>query len=220
MSFEVLVLGALSGMRPSTSQAAVIALLRAPAATRTLLAFIVAGMVSSVLLGLVVIIAFKGAGSNIGHSTFSGVFDVIAGVAALGFAFGLAQDALPRRRERPRGRATSALAVRLQRPTIGTAAAAGVVTHVPGLIYFAALNSMAAEQPNAAVAAVQVSIYNVLWFAVPITAFAIAVRSPQVAAAALDRATAYARRNQTRLLIALFGAIGLYLTIKGIAALT
>jgi hypothetical protein len=219
MSIEVLVLGVVSGVRPATSQATVVALLRTPTAARSLLAFALAGMVVSVTVGLVVVIAFKGAGTAVGRSTFSGLFSLVAGVAALGFGAGVQRGGLPRRRERPRGRAATALAVRLRQPSAATAAAAGVATHVPGLIYLAALNTIAAGRPGLAAAAADVFVYNVLWFAVPLAALAFAVRSPGTARDYLDRATAVARRNQDRLLVVLFGTLGVYLCVKGLVEL-
>jgi hypothetical protein len=219
MSIEVLVLGVISGVRPATSQAAVVALLRTPRAARSLLAFTLAGLVVSVAIGVVVVVAFKGAGTAFGRSTFSELFSLVAGVAALGFAAGVRRGGMPRRRERPRGRAASALAVRLRQPSDATAAAAGVATHVPGLIYLAALNTIAAGGPDLATAAAQILAYNLLWFAVPIIALAFAVRSPGTARDYLDRATAIARRNQDRLLVVLFGTLGVYLSVKGLVEL-
>ena len=220
MGFDVLVLGVVSGIRPATSQAAVIALLRTPTAARSLLAFTVAGFVASVAVGLVVVVAFKGAGSAVGRSTFSAVFSLVAGVAAIGFAAGVQRGAMPKRRERPRtGRATAAIAVRLREPSLATSAAAGVATHIPGLIYLAALNSIAAGRPGLTSAAFQVAAYNMLWFAVPLGAFFLAVRSPDTARMYLDRATAAARRNQERLLVLLFGVLGVYMCVKGLVEL-
>ena len=51
MSFELIVLGLISAARPSTSQAAVFALLRTPAAPRLLLAFTLAGLACSIAIG-------------------------------------------------------------------------------------------------------------------------------------------------------------------------
>ena len=147
------------------------------------------------------------------------MFDLVAGVAALGFAAGVQRGGLNRKRERPRSRATSAIATRLSRPSMATAAVAGVATHVPGLIYLVALNSIAADQPGPADALVQVAIYNALWFAIPLGALVLVLRSPATATAFLDRLTAWARRNQERLIVVLFGALGLYLTIKGVVGL-
>ena len=91
VGIDVVVLGILSGLRPATSQVAVFALLRSPAAVRSLLAFCIAGLLASFLVGMLVVFAFDGVGTAIGHSTFSGVFTVVAGVAAIGFASGIAR---------------------------------------------------------------------------------------------------------------------------------
>jgi hypothetical protein len=215
VGLEVVVLGVISGLRPATSQAAVIALLRTPAAARSLLAFTVGGFVVSMAVGVVVVVAFHGAGTVVGRSTFSGLFSLVAGVAAIGFAAGVQRGGVPARRSRPHRHATSRLAVRLREPSITTAAAAGVATHIPGLIYLAALNSIATGQPAFTSAAFQVALYNVLWFIIPLGSLTLAVRSPDTARAYLDRATAAARRNQERLLVVIFGALGVYLAVKG-----
>ena len=217
MGIDVLVLGVLSGLRPATSQVAVFALLRAPAAVRSLLAFCVAGLLASFIVGMLVVFAFGGAGDVIGHSTFAGVFTIIAGVASLGFAAGIARGGeLPRRNGGQRSGGSSKLVERLKRPSAATAAAAGVATHVPGLIYLVALNAIAAGRPTVTSAAVQVLVYDVLWFVIPLTALTVAVRSPDAAQAYLDGAIAWAQRHQERLLIVIFGALGVYLVVKGI----
>ena len=64
------------------------------------------------------------------------------------------------------------------------------------------------------------AIYNALWFALPLGALVLVLRSPATATAFLDRLTAWARRNEQRLIVALFGVLGLYLTVKGVAGLT
>src|SRR5687767_12265512 len=165
---EVIVLGLISAARPATSQAAVFALLRAPDAARTLLAFAVVGFVVSVLVGIVILGALDGAGGHFGHSRVGAVLDVLAGVAAIGFAVGVRRGGSGPRRERTPGRATSAIAVRLRHPSLRTAAAAGVATHVPGLIYVVALNAIATADGGAVAALAMVTLYNLLWFALPI----------------------------------------------------
>jgi hypothetical protein len=219
VGIDVLVLGILSGLRPATSQVAVFALLRAPGAVRALLAFCIAGLLASLLVGLLVVFAFDGVGSAIGHSTFSSGFTLVAGVASIGFAAGIARNGLPRRRERSTSGRSSRLAERLRRPSTATAAAAGVATHVPGLIYLVALNSITAGRPTVMSAFAQVLVYDVLWFAIPLTALTVAVRSPATARTYLDAATAFAQRHQDRLLVALFGTLGVYLILKGIIEL-
>ena len=219
MTLEALVLAVVSALRPATSQAAVFALLKAPAAGRSLIAFTVAGLVASVGIGLVVVLGFDGARVAVGQSTFGAVFDLVAGVAALGFAAGIQRGRVGRPRPASGPRRGSGIADRLRQPSALTAAAAGVATHMPGLIYLVALNSIAAGQPSAAAALVQVGIYNLLWFAVPLAALVLTIRSPGAAEAYLDRATAVLRRHQETVLIALFGTLGTYLTVKGIVSL-
>ena len=145
MGIEVVVLGIVSALRPATSQAAVFALLRAPAASRTLAAFTVAGFVSSVFVGFLLVAVFDGAGGAFGRTGLRrrvrrgrrGGGARLRGRrrSAAGSTAGASG---------PTGRATSAIATRLSRPSMATAAVAGVATHVPGLIYLVALNSIAA----------------------------------------------------------------------------
>src|SRR6476469_6937491 len=161
MSIETLVLGVISGLRPATSQAAVIALLRTPDPRRTLLFFLVAGFASSMVFGLVLVLAFHGARVELGGSTFTAAFNLAAGVAALAFAFGYRE-----RRVRSTDGAGARLARRLRNPSVLTAAVAGVATHIPGLVYLVALNAIAAGDPAPAAAVAEVGIYNALWFAI------------------------------------------------------
>jgi hypothetical protein len=219
--FELLALGVLSGVRPATSQAAVVALVRAPGASRLLLAFTLAGFVVSVAVGTVIVVAFDGAGASLGRSTFAAVFDVLAGVAALAFAAGLKQGRVnaPRRRPRPESNGTSSLTARLRHPSTATAAVAGIGTHVPGLIYLVALNAIAAENLGPAVSTIWVAVYNALWFAVPAAAFALSVVAPGTTDAYFERASGWARAHQEPLLIATFAGLGAYLMIKGLLAL-
>ena len=219
---EVIVLGLISALRPASSQVAVLALLRAPAAPRTLLVFTAAGFVFSVLVGLLGVSVLDDADRVFRHSTFHAAFNLAAGVAALGFAAGVQRGALDRRRgrERPNGRRTSAIAARLQHPSAKMAAGAGVVTHVPGLIYLVVLNSIASSNPGLVEASAQVALYNLLWFAIPLGALVLVLRSPATATAFLDRMTAWARRHEDPLVVAVFGALGIYLCANGLLALT
>ena len=219
---EVIVLGLISALRPASSQVAVLALLRAPRATRTLLVFAAAGFVFSVLVGLLGVSVLDDADRVFRHSTFHAAFNLAAGVAALGFAAGVQRGALDRRRgrERSNGRRTSAIAARLRHPSAKMAAGAGVVTHVPGLIYLVVLNSIASSNPGLVEASAQVALYNLLWFAIPLGALVLVLRSPATATAFLDRMTAWARRHEDPLVVAVFGALGIYLCANGLLALT
>jgi hypothetical protein len=223
MNLEIVVLGVISALRPATSQAAVIALLRTPDPRRRLLFFLLAGVVSSMAFGLALVLVLHGARVELGGSTFTAVFDLSAGVAALGFAFGYRKGrlSLPRRERRVASTegAGARLARRLRDPSVLTAAVAGVATHIPGLIYLVALNAIAAEDPGTVSAAIQVGIYNALWFALPIAALALAILRPGRAPEYLERATGWGRRHEQPLVLATLTLLGAYLTIKGLVQL-
>jgi hypothetical protein len=224
MTLQVIALGLISCFRPATSQAAVVALLRTSDPRRRLLFFVVAGFTVSMAIGLLCVLAFHGARVNLGGSTFTAVFDLVAGVAALAFALGFREGRVSVPRREPRGdgrtRAPSRLAQRLRDPSVATAAAAGVVTHIPGLIYLVALNGIAAGSPPAPTAVVEVGLYNLLWFGVPLAALALAVLRPGRAAGYLDRATGWGRQHEQSVVTTTFVLLGVYLTIKGVVLLS
>jgi hypothetical protein len=171
----------------------------------------------------VLVLALHGARVNLGGSTFTALFDLVAGVAAIAYAIGFRQGrvSVPRRRARRAPRAartngtTARLVERLRNPSVLTAAVAGVATHVPGLIYLVALNAIAAEDPDLVAATIQVGIYNALWFALPLAALALAILRPGRAPEYLDRATAWGRSHEQGLVFAVLILLGAYLVIKG-----
>jgi hypothetical protein len=223
MSLEALVLGLFSGLRPGTSLAAVLALLKTPQPQRPLLFFIAAGFASSWAIGLLVVGVFHGADVAFGKSTFTAVLDVAFGAAALGFAAGLQRGWVQpgrRRNPSPSGTGTaSRLGRRLRNPSAGVAAAAGVATHLPGLIYLVALNAIASERPSPVDAGVQVAIYDALWFLVPLASLVLVVVRPGAALLYLEAATAWVRRHEHAVLVAGSLVLGSYLVIKGTASL-
>ena len=121
MSLEALVLGCLSGLRPGTSLAALVVLLKTAEPRRPLVFFIAAGLAASWTTGLLVVAAFHGVDVAVGGSTFTAVLDIAFGAAALGYAAGLHQGwvQLPRRRNAsaPAADTPSRLARRLQDPS-------------------------------------------------------------------------------------------------------
>jgi hypothetical protein len=223
MNLEVLVLGLFSGVRPGTSLAAVLALLKAPEPQRLLLLFTAAGFASSLAIGLVVVGVFHGANVAVGGSTFTAVLDIAFGAAALGFAAGLQRGWVqPTRRRSSSPSATAAssrFGRRLRNPSARVAAAAGIGTHLPGLIYLAALNAIASERPAPVDVALQVAIYDALWFLVPLTSLVLVVVRPNAAGAYLDAATAWARRHEHSILVSGSLVLGGYLVVKGMASL-
>ena len=66
-----------------------------------------------------------------------------------------------------------------RRLTVRAAAVAGPLTHIPGLFYLIALNVIVANEPRVPGGVVAVGIYNAVWYAVPIAAFAPTAASPE-----------------------------------------
>src|SRR3954454_10871126 len=168
MNFEALVLGLFSGLRPGTSFGAVLALVKTPRPQRLLLFFTAAAFASSWAIGLIVVGVFHGANVAVGGSTITGVLDVAFGAAALGFAAGLQRGWVqPTPRDSasaPATGASSRFARRLRDPSARVAAAAGIGTHLPGLLYLAALNTIASERPPPVDVALHVEICDAQWF--------------------------------------------------------
>ena len=219
MNLEALVLGLFSGLRPGTSLAAVLVLLERPTSQRLLLLFTAAGFASSWAIGLVVVGVFHGANVAVGGSTFTAVLDVAFGAAALGFAAGLQRGWVqPRRRRSSSPSATAAgsrFARNLQNPSARNVVAAGIGTHLPGLIYLAALNAIASERPAPVDAALQVATYDALWFLIPLASLVLGIVRPGAARAYLDAATAWVRRHEHAVLVSGSVILGGYLVIKG-----
>jgi hypothetical protein len=223
MNLEALVLGLFSGLRPGTSLAATLALLEAPRPQRHLLFFIGAGFAWSWAIGLVVVGVFHGANVAVGGSTFTAVLDVALGAAALGFAAGLqqgwVQPAHPRSSSPSAGAASSRFGRRLHNPSARVAAVAGIGTHLPGLIYLVALNAIASKRSAPVDVALQVAIYDALWFVVPLASLVLVVVRPGAALAHLDAATAWVRRHEHPILVSASLVLGVYLVAKGTASL-
>jgi hypothetical protein len=172
---------------------------------------------------LVVVGVLHGANVAVGGSTFTAVLDVAFGAAALGFAAGLQRGWVqPTRRQSssPSPTATSSrFGGRLRNPSSRAAAGAGIGTHFPGLIYLAALNAIASERPAPVDVALQVAIYDALWFLVPLASLVLVVMRPGAALAYLDAATAWVRRHEHAILVSGSLVLGVYLVVKGTARL-
>ena len=85
---EVLVLAAASAMRPSTSTAAIYALLSSDRPRPVLAAFTLSGLLFSCAIGVIVVSALHGVSLPGGESTRTAIVDLAAGAAMLGFASG------------------------------------------------------------------------------------------------------------------------------------
>lgn len=218
MNLDVLVLALASAPRP-TGIAALYALLSASSPRRVLVAYIAAGFTFSVAVGVLVVAVFHGAGIDYRGTDVYAAIELLGGLAALGFAIavGAGRRQLPSRDSGTREEST--IIRRLRNPTVTTAAAAGVATHLPGLFYVVALNAIIAEGPGLVAGVLPVLLFNAVWFAAAIAAVVIFLLRPGVARRTLARVDNWARRHTRVITVLVFGLAGSYLAIRGMTAL-
>jgi hypothetical protein len=219
MNLEAVILAVASAVRPSTSLAAVYALLSTARPRALLAAFIAGGLAFSVGVGVLVVVVLHGVDLPGGESRFGDIVDVVAGVAALGFANGVRVGGLDRIRNRRVRDEPSRLIRMLREPSLRVAAVAGAATHVPGLFYLVALNAIAASRPELGQATIEVLLYNAIWFSVPIAAFVFVRRRAADAQDLIERLNGWMRRHDATILALVFAAVGAYLTVKGVVGL-
>jgi hypothetical protein len=217
VTFEVIVLALGSAPRPA-GVAALYALLSAPHPRRVLAAYVVAGFVFSVAFGVAVLAFFHGAGLRHEDGTFNSVIQLLAGVAALGYAAGVGTGrAQPPSRDESAGE--SRVTRTLRRPSMGTAAVAGVATHLPGLFYLVALNAIVTHSDTFAIGVGEVLLFNAIWFSAAISSVLVFLVRPGGARRALGRMSGWAQRNARATTAGVFAVVGSYLTLDGVLGL-
>jgi hypothetical protein len=216
---EIIVLALLTAVRP-TSLAAVYALLSDDAPRRLMVVYVASGMAFTIGIGFLVVLAFDGIDVQSGSTHTKGVAQLAGGIVVLAFAVGVltrrvgghqAEDAPKpdRRWER----------LLNHRPTGRTAALAGPATHIPGLFYLVALNLIVAHRGHPIEALVQVLIYNVVWFAIPIAALATCIVRPATARDAVEAIQAWTKRHARAIVLAVSFGVGAVLVVRGLLAI-
>ena len=104
--------------------------------------------------------------------------------------------------------AGSWLGRRLADLSVPRAAVAGVLTHLPGLFYIAALNAITNSTSSIADQIVQVAVYNGFWFALPTAALVLATRRPVELQDFLRRVTGWVSYREREILMTAFGLLG------------
>jgi hypothetical protein len=215
MNLDVIVLALASALRPS-GIAALYALLSASHPRRVLVAYIAAGLAFSVAVGVAAVTIFHGIELDYKGTDVYAAIELLAGVAALGFAAGVGtgRQQLPARD--PHGRENSAIARRLRHPSMATAALAGVATHLPGLFYLVALNAIVAGSEGYVAAVTLVLVFNVIWFGAAFVVVLVFLVRPGAARRTLASVDGWARRHARTVTTVVFALVGCYLTVKGV----
>jgi hypothetical protein len=213
VSTEALALAVVSIVRPTTA-AAVWAMLVSSRPRRLLAVYLLAGMAVSLSVGIAVVLVAGDALSELSGFHFRAAVLVLLGSVSLLGAVGV-QLGWARR-------------FRLEVPTTvphqrrlspAAAAATGVITHLPGVFYIAALSAITGTGAPATGAVVQVVVYNLVWFAPAIVALGISLVGTIPSGDRLVGAVAWGRAHQDSILTICFAGVGVWLIVKGVAAL-
>ena len=229
MIIEITVLALASTVRP-TSLAAVSALLAHKSARRLLFAYVVGGLAFTLAFGVLVVGGLHGIHLNAGSNHTRGIADIVGGVVALLLFFVVLTGRMPRRSDSdvPVPVTDTPVSDALTNPgggwknrldrqlTVPAAAIAGPLTHLPGLFYLIALNLIVAHNPRVPGGLVAVSIYDAIWFAVPLAALAMCIVNPTAAQAAVASVQRWTVRHGRTLLLGVSLGVGLVLLIRGI----
>ena len=96
------------------------------------------------------------------------------------------------------------------------AAVAGVITHLPGLVYLAALNAIVGDATLNGI--VQVLVYNAIWYSVPVVALVLSMHNPAVARECLAMVASWTRRHRQVIMVVFLSGLGSYLLAVGVQA--
>lgn len=215
MTFEVILLALASTIRP-TSLAAVYTLLSSPAPRRLMIAYVIAGLTFTIAFGALVVWAFHGIAVSSGTDRAKGIADIVGSMIVLGFAALVITGRISGpHADAPRAPGRWGQLLDKHR-TVKTAALAGPATHIPGIFYLVALNVVVAHHTSVAAGIVEILLYNVIWFALPITALTICIVQPDAARTVVGGVADWARHRARTILVVLSLGIGIVLLVHGL----
>lgn len=210
-----------------TLLAIVIVILSRPRPVRLLAAYLAGGMIVSVGIGCAIVFALEGAGSP-GGPTFSPVVNIVVGTVSLFVAATLVTGRDPRperlkqRHERARAagaRHTSWTTRAVGHDSVTMAFALGIVLDLPSIWYLTALKDIAEGDHSAAAEVLLILAFNLIMFVlieVPLLAYLLV---PDRATAAVNSFNVWLRAHARGIAEVIAGVVGLYLVVRGVAAL-
>jgi len=219
MTIEIILLALASTIRP-TSLAAVYAVLSTGAPRRLMIVYIAAGLAFTVAFGLLVVLAFHGINVSSGSSRARGIAEIVGGGAMLAFAAGVLTGRVGGRHPDDAPGPSARLGRLLEhRLTPRTAAIAGPATHIPGLFYLVALNVIVAHDPSPARGALEVLLYNAIWFAVPLCALVVCIVEPAAARTIVGAIQDWTKEHARTILVVAAAGAGAALIVHGLLTL-
>ena len=205
--------------------AAVLVILSTPGPLRMLVGYLIGGALVSVGLGLIAIFVLGESGLVEGSSpTLTPAVELAMGALALLLAYAVATGRIQRLRDRrakpvtkPAGPSWSERV--LARGSGLIAFFVGMVMSLPSVYYIAALPYIAQNFSGAAAQVGLVLLFNVIQFAfveVPIVGY---LAAPERTTAVVRRVTGELTANAQRIVVIVVAAIGVYMVVRGLAAL-
>jgi hypothetical protein len=181
-----------------------------------MIAYVIAGLIFTIAFGALVVWAFHGVAVGSGTDRAKGTADLVGSVIVLGFA-GLLLTGRVSGPHADAPRAPGRWEQLLDRHrTVRTAALAGPATHIPGIFYLVALNVIVAHHTSVAAGVVEILLYNVIWFALPITALTICIIQPDAARTVIGGVADWTRQRAHATLVVVSLAIGIVLLVHGL----
>jgi Sap, sulfolipid-1-addressing protein len=216
VTVQIVLLALASGLRPS-SFVAVYTLVRDRSPSRLMTAYVAAGLAFTFAVALVVLLVFSGIDLRAGTSRTRAIAEIAAGAFTLALGTAVALRRGPSWRSVDASGGANRLRSGLQgrQITTRTAALAGAVTHIPGLLYLLALDLIVSQEPDVPRELVQVGIYNAVWFALPILALAVCIVDPAAARAGLQMLERRVSTHARTIVIIIAFAVGSWLLIDG-----
>jgi uncharacterized protein YjeT (DUF2065 family) len=214
VSPEALILAVTAIVRP-TSTAAVVAMLSKRRPQQLLVAYVLAGLAFSIAIGTLVVVLLHGFGPSGLPRAGRRLISTALGVVALCYAGAVWIGWLPRPRAETALPSTTWMRRQMQDLSPSKAAAAGVLTHLPGLVYLAALNAIVGDATSTLNGIVQVVVYNAIWFSMPVVALVVSVHRSAEMREFLARMASWARRHRRAITVVFLGALGTYLLVAG-----
>jgi hypothetical protein len=212
---QISLLALASTIRP-TSLAAVYALARERSPRRLMTAYVIAGLVFTVTFGLVVVSAFKGVDLHSGADQTKGIAEIVAGVVAIGVGVGVWSGRIGGARPDDAPKVQSRWQARIGREIRPrTAALAGPATHIPGLFYLLALDLIVAGERDLPDGVLDILVYNLIWFTVPIGALAICIVDPPAARRAVAAIQDWAIAHARAIVLVVSFVVGIALLVTG-----
>jgi hypothetical protein len=233
-AWQLIPLAVLSAITSPTAMAAVLVILRRPRPVTLLAAYVIGSFVTSVLVG-VGIVAGLTATSLLTHHHRAGnpILDISIGVVILISSAWLnsersaalrrrAAERYAQRRERRaarRGDEPSRSARALSHGSPRLVAALGVMMHLPGLLYLAALGTIANANVSFADGLVLIVVFNLVMLAPIELPLLGAIVAPEATERIVARANAFIKLHTRAGLLGLSVLAGGYLIVSGIVEL-